>query len=324
MSTSRRQQAARTPQPTPDVIDLTNDSDTSLTRPMTRSTSVARSIPRSQISMRRHHDQIEQRRQDVRPATDMQASRVPVIDLETLDFGNVAPPPDPDGPMMVNNDDFLALFQEPPSSPGFEITGERSVRAEAPRRSVAERRPTPYVTEDEERNPSEPPQLPAPLFRNLPHGLASWIVQAGSRIAGGGTAGRAERNALQQGLRMNRYPHPNGVYTPAAEFPNGPDWQPQVQLQLPRLPALDAFQRPRLNYEAQGFELIGAAHSSPPPRSSSPYKAPRAAAEGFTRKVEEDEMVVCPHCGDELGTGIDDLKRQIWVVKQCGHVSSLR
>lgn len=223
---------------------------------------------------------------------------------------------------MGNHEDFLAFFEQPPNSPGFEITGERSLGPDPPRRNVAERRPTPYVTQ-EERDASEAPRLPPPLFQNLPHGLASWIVQAGTRIAGGGTAGRAARNVPQEGLPAPRYPFSNRVYVPSAHTSSErTGWQQLPQLQLPRLPALDAFQRPRLNYEAQGFELIGAAHSSPPPRSISPYKAPRAAVPGFARKVEEDEIVVCPHCSDELGTGDDDLKKQTWVVKQCGHVSS--
>jgi hypothetical protein len=320
MSTNQRQQAERTPTPAPDVIDLTNDSDTSQTRPTTRRTSVERRVPRSHHSTRRQHQIPSQRRQEDRSAAHGQAPRATVIDLETLDFGNVAPPPDPEEPLMADNDEFLALFQEPPGSPGFEITGERSIRQEPPRRSVAERRPTPYVTE-EDRDPSEPPQLPPPLFDNLPHGLASWIARAGSRITGGDPAGRAERNTAQDAFRLNRYTFANGVYTP--EYNTGNGWQPQPLLQLPRIAALDGFQRPRLNYEAQGFELIGAARSSPPPRPTSPYKAPRAAAGGFSRKVEEDDIVVCPHCGDELGTGGDDLKQQIWAVKQCGHVSCL-
>ncbi len=316
ISTGRSQQATRTRTPTPDVIDLTNDSDTS------RRTSPVRTIPRSQISTRRHHDAPGQRRQELRSAVDMQVRRPPVIDLEMLEFGNLAPPPDPGAPLMMDNEDFLALFQEPPSSPGFEITGERTVRPDPPRRSVAERRPTPYVTE-EERDPSEAPQLPPLLFRGLPHGLASWIVQAGSRIAGGNIAGRAERNPPPEGLTTNGYPYSNGLYTRLPQFNTGNGGPPQSQVQLPRLPALDNFQRPRMNYEAQGFELLGAVHSSPPPRPSSPYKAPRAAGPGFARKVEEDDIVVCPHCGDELGMGADDLKQQIWVVKQCGHVSNL-
>ncbi len=198
--------------------------------------------------------------------------------------------------------------------------GERSVRPEPPRRSVAERRPTPYVSEEEREASEAPPLPPAPSFRGLPYGLASWIVHAGTRLAGSNTAGRMERNLPQEGL-SNRYTYSNGVYTQVPQYNSGSSWQPQPQLQLPRISALDAFQRPRLNYEAQGFELIGAHQTSPPPRPSSPYKAPRTPALGFTRKVDEDEIVVCPHCGDELGIGDGDLKQQIWVVKQCGHVS---
>ncbi|KAL2815163.1 hypothetical protein BJX63DRAFT_170936 [Aspergillus granulosus] len=53
------------------------------------------------------------------------------------------------------------------------------------------------------------------------------------------------------------------------------------------------------------------------PRSS--YKAPSPAPEGFTRSVEEEDVAICPNCDEELGTG-DDIKQQIWVAKQCGHV----
>lgn len=319
---STRHQASQSSTPMPNVIDLTNDSDIPPPQARTRRTSVDRPTTRRQPSARRFHDVPGQRERDVRLGIDTQSARVPVIELDSLNSETVAPPPDAREPLMMNNEDFLALFQEPPSSPGFEITGERSVRPEAPGRSVAERRPTPYVTE-EERDHSGAPPLPPPLFRGLPHGLASWIAQAQSRISGRDTAGRAERNVPPEGLRFNGYTYVNGVYAPVPQYSPGGDWQPQPQVQLPRIPALDAFQRPRLNYEAQGFELIGAVRSSPPPRPSSPYKAPRAPATEFTRKVEEDEIVVCPHCGDELGTGCDDLKQQIWVVKQCGHVCIL-
>lgn len=54
-----------------------------------------------------------------------------------------------------------------------------------------------------------------------------------------------------------------------------------------------------------------------PPRSS--YKPPSPAPEGFTRSASEDDVVVCPNCDMELGTG-DEVKQQIWVAKQCGHV----
>ncbi|KAL2838818.1 hypothetical protein BJY01DRAFT_219742 [Aspergillus pseudoustus] len=53
------------------------------------------------------------------------------------------------------------------------------------------------------------------------------------------------------------------------------------------------------------------------PRSS--YKAPSPAPEGYTRSIQEDDVAICPNCEEELGTG-DDVKQQIWVAKQCGHV----
>lgn len=58
------------------------------------------------------------------------------------------------------------------------------------------------------------------------------------------------------------------------------------------------------------------ADRGPPPET---YKAPSPPPEGFTRNVKEDEVVVCPNCDEELGTG-NETKQQIWVVKKCGHV----
>lgn len=327
MSTDTPQQAARTPTPVPDVIDLTNDSETATTRPPTRLNtrreSVERRLPRSQPSGRRRHDLASHRNQDVRSARDTQTSRGTVIDLEAPNFEDVQAASEPDEPFGVNDDEFLALFQEPPSSPGFEITGERSLRSEPPRRNIAERRPTPYTIE-EDQDPPEPPPLPNLLFQNLPHGLASWIARTGTRIGGGDTAGRAERNSGTEGYRAAiRAPY-QAAFGQVPGYGGGGGWPVPPHVQIRRHNLVEAFQRPRLNYEAQGFELLGATHSSPPPRSASPYKAPRAAAEGFARKVEEDDIVVCPHCGDELGKGDDDLKQQIWVVKQCGHVRHTR
>lgn len=56
-----------------------------------------------------------------------------------------------------------------------------------------------------------------------------------------------------------------------------------------------------------------------PPRPAPSYKPPSPAPEGFTRSAQDDEVVVCPNCEHELGTG-DDVRQQIWVAKPCGHV----
>jgi len=50
------------------------------------------------------------------------------------------------------------------------------------------------------------------------------------------------------------------------------------------------------------------------------YDPPSPAKPGFTRSPNEDDTLVCPHCDDELGFGDSDVKRQVWVVKACGHV----
>ncbi|KAJ4290319.1 hypothetical protein N0V90_010535 [Kalmusia sp. IMI 367209] len=80
------------------------------------------------------------------------------------------------------------------------------------------------------------------------------------------------------------------------------------------------FLAPTLNYGAIGFDMgyeEGADEPAPPPPT---YNAPVAAPEGFTRSPQEEEFLVCPNCDDELCTGDSDQKRQVWLVKACGHV----
>lgn len=66
-----------------------------------------------------------------------------------------------------------------------------------------------------------------------------------------------------------------------------------------------------------GFDLGFGIPRPPTPK----YEPPQPAEEGFTRNPEEEEVVVCPNCGDELAMGDKDVKQQVWVVKACGHVS---
>lgn len=69
----------------------------------------------------------------------------------------------------------------------------------------------------------------------------------------------------------------------------------------------------QLDYSITGFGARGES------RPSHTYNPPPPPAEGFTRTANEDEVVICPNCDHELGTG-DELRRQIWVSKSCGHV----
>ena len=74
------------------------------------------------------------------------------------------------------------------------------------------------------------------------------------------------------------------------------------------------------NYHHAAF----AVGPGPAPRTQPPvptYDAPSLPRDGFTRSPTEDDILVCPNCEEELGVGDDDLKRQVWVVKSCGHVS---
>lgn len=78
------------------------------------------------------------------------------------------------------------------------------------------------------------------------------------------------------------------------------------------------FAAPDLNFAAVGWDMgLERDRPEPPPPT---YKKPDAAPKGFTRSPEEDEVLVCPNCEDELCTGVGDLKKQVWIIKACGHV----
>ncbi|EME47539.1 hypothetical protein DOTSEDRAFT_41932 [Dothistroma septosporum NZE10] len=70
------------------------------------------------------------------------------------------------------------------------------------------------------------------------------------------------------------------------------------------------------DYEPVGFDLGIVGGNRPP---TPPYEAPQPAAAGFTRSPGEDEVVVCPNCGDELAMGDSNEKQQVHVIKKCGH-----
>lgn len=74
-----------------------------------------------------------------------------------------------------------------------------------------------------------------------------------------------------------------------------------------------------LDYFAPAFDLEHPTRRQPQSRLPT-YDPPAPAQEGFTRTPNEDDVLVCPNCDDELGLGDDEVKRQVWVVKACGHV----
>ncbi|CAO2655462.1 Nn.00g105260.m01.CDS01 [Neocucurbitaria sp. VM-36] len=79
------------------------------------------------------------------------------------------------------------------------------------------------------------------------------------------------------------------------------------------------FMAPTLDFEMVGFDIAmpGVRAQEPPPPT---YEAPDKAPEGFTRSPGENDVLVCPNCGDELCVGDDEVKRQVWIAKGCGHV----
>ena len=80
------------------------------------------------------------------------------------------------------------------------------------------------------------------------------------------------------------------------------------------------FVMPNLNFGIVGFDLgYGGGHQAEPPPPT--YEAPPPAPEGFTRNPEENDVLVCPNCDSELCKGDDDIKKQVWISKKCGHVS---
>ncbi|KAL8995595.1 MAG: hypothetical protein Q9169_004706 [Polycauliona sp. 2 TL-2023] len=76
-----------------------------------------------------------------------------------------------------------------------------------------------------------------------------------------------------------------------------------------------------LDFVTQGFQM-GDVTARPPPPALPTYDAPPPAREGFTRSPKEDDVLLCPNCEEELGTGKDDSKRQVWVIKACGHLDN--
>ncbi|KAL6721597.1 hypothetical protein ACLMJK_000701 [Lecanora helva] len=81
------------------------------------------------------------------------------------------------------------------------------------------------------------------------------------------------------------------------------------------------FQVPdNLDFLQAGFDYERPSRPQQQPRSPT-YQAPPAARNGFTRSPKEEDILVCPHCSDELGVGENDVKKQVWVVKACGHIN---
>jgi hypothetical protein len=70
-----------------------------------------------------------------------------------------------------------------------------------------------------------------------------------------------------------------------------------------------------LDTEMSGPEEGSAADTS--------YQAPPTPPLGFTRTPAAADVLICPNCDEELCVGDDEVARQVWAIKACGHVSTL-
>jgi len=77
------------------------------------------------------------------------------------------------------------------------------------------------------------------------------------------------------------------------------------------------FATPRFNVTRVNFNFGPDMSESPGPT----YRAPPPAPDGFTRSGQEGDILVCPNCERELCSGDTEVKRQVWIIKGCGHVS---
>ena len=78
------------------------------------------------------------------------------------------------------------------------------------------------------------------------------------------------------------------------------------------------FTIPNLNYISQAFALQPDQEQEQPAEDAITPLPP--APEGFTMSPEEGDVLTCPNCDEELCTGDKPQKKQVWVIKACGHV----
>lgn len=76
------------------------------------------------------------------------------------------------------------------------------------------------------------------------------------------------------------------------------------------------------NYNNAAFPLGDRGSETPQATPGEAYREPPPVPEGFAGDIEEDGVYMCPRCDEELATGDTEEKQQVWVAKQCGHVSS--
>ena len=194
------------------------------------------------------------------------------------------------------------------SSPDLVITGSRPVPEELRELDPQRRLPTPPILR----------------FRFGGQGGITDYLRRGREIifgTGGGANGNLDQPDVQDVQHIYPPLPPLGSFDNLIE-PAAPE------LPLPDLPG--EYGNVAFNYQRAAFPIararIGgrnAIRSSTPPEviDPEPYKEPQAVLPGYSRNLAEDDIAICPACEEELASGGNDLKQQVWVSKTCGHVS---
>lgn len=244
---------------------------------------------------------------------------------------------DPTEPITISDSDDENLAPDrgspqPPQSPEVQLVGERQVPRRVPSPPT---RNLPSLAEIL-RRPSSQPELgrvtPPELrrantqtFRDTLRNAPGAIFDLGRNIFGA---------AMGPVIPPAVGSHPSFVPLPG----NPRSWITR-HIPLPLDPIIydeledDEYSAIDLDYHDVGFPMGGLEILDPTTDEvataaaaavENVYKPPPPAKEGFTRDIEEDGgVLVCVACEDELATGNDDVKQQVWVAKNCGHVSLL-
>ncbi|KAK5047150.1 hypothetical protein LTR84_007093 [Exophiala bonariae] len=276
--------------PTRTAIDLTIDSDSS-----TESDTPIPAPRHSQSRPRRRQTSHASRSERGSRASHM-TTQVPEETHEVIDLSD-------DSDFHIQEFDEPAAERrtrrptpfEPASSPEVEIVHERP----AP---VANRRVNSERPERHER-PRLPPIAtpPLPTGQPGPFGYFPDIIRRSTQLILGNLG-----NTLQNTRDTVRQIHDEVRRRPGNYMDNPGD-------------LIINFDYRQAGFQLGGFDMQERT-SETPQVVQEPYKAPPAAKEGFIRTFTEESVVLCPMCGDELATGDNETKQQVWVVKGCGHV----
>lgn len=231
--------------------------------------------------------------------TSTRASRLPRFSRDVIDLEEEVEPFGVDSDTLRAFDDALGDVDNASAlstpSEDVEFLSEQSIRPPTPPVSGSlgqawhARLPIPRISSDWNHSPLH-------TFRNLfqPNGQMSLDLDA-----------EAQERVLHPVLNHRRQPamrfgHGRGNEGISVNF--------DTSFQIPG----------NLDFETPAFPVHHHASTAP---SLPVYERPPPPRSGFTRSAAEDDTIICPNCKEELGIGDSERKRQVWVVKKCGHVS---